>query len=175
MKKLINSPYTPFIIILLILLGDGLTKYFTHLHLPVMQRYSLWYPYGGVPIFQNFMGIEFSLSHQINTGAAWGMLASYQVPLLYFRIILILVLIIYTIFFIYRSEQRIPLAMIIAGAIGNVLDYYFYGHVVDMIHFVFWGYDFPIFNLADTSIFLGIASLLILECFEKKAVTKKRK
>jgi signal peptidase II len=50
--------------------------------------------------------------------------------------------------------------LIIAGGIGNILDYFIYGHVVDMFHFILWGYSFPVFNVADASIFMGIVSLL---------------
>jgi signal peptidase II len=37
-----------------------------------------------------------------------------------------------------------------------------YGHVVDFLHFTFWGYSFPIFNLADTYITLGVIGLLLM-------------
>jgi signal peptidase II len=168
LKKLFQNRYFPFIAVLCVLLSDGLSKYFTQLYIPLMHRYGFWYPYGGIPIFKNFFGIEFSISHQINNGAAWGMLASYQIPLLYFRILLISFLILYACLFNRRPEQTLPFALIIAGALGNVLDFFFYGHVVDMLHFVFWGYDFPVFNLADSSIFIGIAALLLLETLEKR-------
>lgn len=168
MKKLLQSRTLPLLVAAFILLVDSLSKYLTHLYLPVMQRSSLWYPYGGIPVFKDFFGVQFSISHQINSGAAWGMLAAYQLPLLYFRLALIALLILYALFYNKRPELKIPLAMIIAGAMGNVLDYYLYGHVVDMLHFVLWGYDFPVFNVADSSIFLGIASMFFLESFEKR-------
>ena len=56
---------------------------------------------------------------------------------------------------------------ILAGAIGNVLDSYIYGHVIDMFHFVFWGRSYGIFNFADAMIFLGGFGLLIAT-YEKK-------
>lgn len=125
-----------------------------------MRPNWLWYPYGGIGIFKNFLGIEFSISHQINHGAAWGMLADFQIPLLYLRIALISFLFIYTIFFNTNPKRNIPFVLIIAGATGNVIDYFLYGHVVDMLHFVLWGYDFPVFNLADSAIFIGVAYVL---------------
>ena len=42
------------------------------------------------------------------------------------------------------------------GALCNILDYFFYGHVIDMLHFVFWGYDYPVFNVADSFICIGV-------------------
>ena len=51
--------------------------------------------------------------------------------------------------------------LIAVGAIGNALDYCLYGHVIDFIHFTFWGRTFPIFNLADTYITLGAIWLIL--------------
>jgi len=53
-----------------------------------------------------------------------------------------------------------PFALILTGAVGNVLDYFVYGHVIDMLHFVLWTYDFPVFNIADSLITLGVAGLM---------------
>lgn len=165
--------FVPLIIGFFVLVTDILSKYLTHRTLPVMNRDALWYPYGGVGVFKNFFGIEFSISHQINYGAAWGTFAEYQIHLLYLRVALIFGLLIYAIFFNKHEGWRIPLALIIAGALGNVIDYFIYGHVVDMIHFVLWGFDFPVFNIADTAIFLGIASLIIMSSFEKSGSEKR--
>ncbi|MBU6446833.1 MAG: signal peptidase II, partial [Verrucomicrobia bacterium] len=55
-----------------------------------------------------------------------------------------------------------PIWLVVTGAIGNVLDYCLYGHVIDFIHFTFWGYSFPIFNVADSCITIGILTLLLL-------------
>lgn len=161
----------PAIVGLVIFGLDFITKYATHAHLPLMQYPSV-YPYGGIGIFKNFLGIEFSISHQINHGAAWGMLAEYQLPLLYLRIALIIALCIYTVFINKERSYNIPFAMIIAGAAGNVIDYFLYGHVVDMLHFILWGYDFPVFNIADSSIFLGILLLIFLSSKQKTPSSK---
>ena len=50
------------------------------------------YPYRGIPIFQNFMGIEFSLTHTTNLGAAWGSFAEYSQALFFLRIAIIIAL-----------------------------------------------------------------------------------
>jgi signal peptidase II len=145
-----------------IFLADMLIKFMTHSYLPVMTQEYLWYPYGGIAVFQNFLGIEFSISHSINRGAAWGIFSDYQHALIVVRLILVIGLIAYLLIWNKRTALRFPLVLIIAGALGNIVDYFFYGHVVDMFHFILWGYDFPVFNLADTSIFLGICSLFLL-------------
>ncbi len=148
----------------IVLLLDFWTKALVHAHLPVMN--SSAYPYGGIGIFSNFLGIEFSISHATNRGAAWGIFSSYQTLLLGVRIALVGGLFAY----FWRSDRhpawKIPVALVIAGATGNIIDSFFYGHVIDMLHFVFWGYDYPVFNLADSAIFVGIASLVISSWFE---------
>lgn len=153
---------------LILLLVDQLTKGLVYSYLPVIDSSYYWYPYGGIGVFQNFGGIEFSINHMTNTGAAWGMLGNHQLPLVILRIGLIIGLVIYLFFFNRDISWQLPLLLIIGGAMGNVLDFFLYGHVVDMFHFVFWGYDFPVFNVADSAISIGIGLLFILSWFIPK-------
>lgn len=95
-----------------------------------------------------------------NRGAAWGLFGDHQELLLIFRAIVILFLIGYLLFRSPPLKVKIGLFLVVAGGIGNILDYFIYGHVIDMFHFVLWGYDFPIFNVADISIFLGVVWLI---------------
>lgn len=164
----------PFVLGFFVLSADSIAKYLTNAYLPLMRPNWLWYPYGGIGIFKNFLGIEFSLSHQINHGAAWGILADYQISLLYLRIVLIAFLFFYIVFFNKKPERNTPLVLIIAGATSNVIDYFLYGHVVDMLHFVLWGYDFPVFNLADSAIFIGVAYLLGQSLLKSYNIPKKK-
>lgn len=175
MKQLQKLALLPLYLGVVVFIADYISKYLTNAYLPIMRPQWLWYPYGGIGVFKNFLGIEFSFSHQINRGAAWGALAEYQLPLLYLRIILVAGLIAYALFINKQSDKSIPIALIIAGAVGNIVDYFTYGHVVDMLHFVLWGYDFPVFNLADTSIFIGISSLIVLSFLENPLTKKKAK
>lgn len=163
-----NRRLVPLYIGLFVFLIDFASKYYTHAYLPVMNHHWQEYPYGGIGVFRDFLGIEFSISHQVNYGAAWGMLAKFQLPLLYLRIALIAGLLIFVFFFNKHRSWQIPIALIVAGAIGNVVDYFLYGHVVDMFHFILWGYDYPVFNVADSAIFLGIASLIIISSRSKE-------
>lgn len=144
---------------------DYVAKFLTHHYIPRMDHESLWYPYGGIGVFRNFFGIEFSISHAINFGAAWGLGSSYQQELLILRVGLVIALLIYMLAFNSNRFATIPLILIITGAVANIGDYFIYGHVVDMFHFVLWGYDYPVFNVADISIFLGISALLLLSWF----------
>ncbi len=164
-----NISYSLMGIGLIILLLDQLMKGLVYAYLPVIDSTLYWYPYGGIGIFKNVGGIEFSINHMTNSGAAWGVLGNYQLPLIFLRIALITGLCIY-LFFINRDfSWQLPLILIIAGAFGNVLDFFIYGHVVDMLHFVLWGYEFPIFNLADSAISIGIASVFFLSWFKRQS------
>lgn len=146
---------------ILVMVVDALTKVFVHLYLPHVSQVPPVYPYGGIPVFENILGVQFSISHMTNTGAAWGAFGDFPAFLLGLRALLIVLLIVY---FLFKAADAyaFPLALIIAGALGNVIDTAIYGHVVDMLQFKFWGYQYPWFNLADTSIFLGVCSLAAL-------------
>lgn len=119
------------------------------------------YPFGGTPVFSNLFGISFSLNVIGNTGAAWGMFPG-NPGLLFFVRILIIGGFGFALYVFDRPLiKRIPLLCIGAGAIGNAIDYLLYGHVIDFFHFNFWGSSFPIFNLADAYISLGMVALLL--------------
>lgn len=152
---------------LLVVIVDQLTKGWVSTHLPLVNPSHYWYPYGGIGIFQDIGGIEFSINHMTNTGAAWGIFEHYQLPLILVRIALILGLFIYLLYFNSHRSWVFPLVLIISGAIANVIDYFVYGHVIDMLHFVLWGYDFPVFNVADSAISIGIIWLFLVSSFKK--------
>jgi signal peptidase II len=116
----------------------------------------------------HFFGIDCSLTHAINTGAAWGSFASMPHFLVCIRIILILGLIAYlALSTTLPACFRLPFILIASGALANVLDFFLYGHVIDMIHFVFWGYDYPVFNVADSAICIGTFSVLWMAMWKK--------
>lgn len=159
---------------LTIFLIDFLSKSYVHLSIPLMYASSPFYPYGGVAIFQDWHGIDFSLTHVMNKGAAWGMFAGLEKGLVALRILVIGSMLAYFLFFNKKTPQHIPLVCIISGAIGNVVDYFLYGHVVDMFYFVFWGYSYPVFNVADSAIFCGISLLIIQALLERYKVYRDR-
>lgn len=161
------------LISILILFLDIVTKYWVYHYLPVSNRFSLWYPYGGIGVFKNFLGVEFSINHTINHGAAWGMFAEAQDFLLVLRMIMIAGLIAYLLFYNKNKAWQLPLVFITMGALGNVIDTFMYGHVVDMFHFVLWGYDFPVFNVADSCITIGVAWLFISSLLQSQKVQNK--
>jgi len=153
-------------IALIIFTADALLKAYVHLSIPVMHAASI-YPYDGIGIFHDWHGIDFAITHVINKGAAWGVLASLQQYLLYARILIIGGLLTYLFFIKAEPLRKLCLTLIATGAIGNVVDYFVYGHVVDMFYFVLWGYSYPVFNIADCAIFCGIACLLLQSLLRK--------
>jgi signal peptidase II len=62
----------------------------------------------------------------------------------------------------------VGLALVLGGALGNVIDRIRLGHVIDFIHFHWNGAYFPAFNVADSAITVGAACLLLDALFEGK-------
>lgn len=60
-----------------------------------------------------------------------------------------------------RKYEAIALSLILGGAIGNIIDRFLHGAVVDFVHLHAWGYSFYVFNLADSAISIGVVLLLI--------------
>lgn len=147
-------------VVFLVLLGlDALSKTLALEYIPFLGPKSIGYPYDGIPIFQCF-GITCSLNTVGNTGAAWSLFQNYSGVLFSVRIALIAGLILYLLFFNRDKKIALPLWLIVTGATSNAIDYWVHGFVVDFVHVCFWGSSFPIFNLADSCITLGIAALL---------------
>ena len=101
----------------------------------------------------------FNLVLTYNKGAAFGFLNSQPGWQRYFFTAIGLVATGFIIYMLRRnSGQRLfcwALAMIMGGAIGNVIDRVAYGHVIDFLDFHLAGTHFAAFNLADSAIFLG--------------------
>lgn len=149
---------------LFIVIGDQASKLYSYYFL---SPNFLFYPSQEIKIF-NWGGISFSLTYLTNKGAAWGFLGDYQIPLLYFRGALILGLCLFLFKFNKVRSWEFPLILIIFGAFSNVLDFFIYGHVVDMLYFRFKAFDFPVFNLADSAISIGMVWLFFLSTFTSK-------
>src|SRR4051812_27878400 len=106
----------PLYLFLCIFFVDFFSKYLVQHHLPLRKYHAMWYPYGGIGVFKNFWGVEFSIIHEINKGAAWGIFHDFQIPLLILRICLILGMTAYLLFYNKRSQWVLPLVLVTAGA-----------------------------------------------------------
>jgi signal peptidase II len=103
-----------------------------------------------------------------NKGAAFSMFADaagWQTPLLAGFAVVASVIVGYL---IVRNPAKwllcLGLALILGGALGNLIDRLRYGQVVDFLDFHAWGWHWPAFNVADSAICVG-AAILILEGF----------
>lgn len=126
-----------------------------------------------VKIIHNF----FYITYTHNFGAAWSILEDKRILLL-----IITVFVLYLINkFMNKSElsklENISYGMIIGGALGNLFDRIFFGFVFDFIDFRIFGYNYPVFNLADTFIVIGVIIMIIMmirkEYHERNSSRKK--
>ena len=102
-----------------------------------------------------------------NTGAAWSFLAGAAGWQRWAFIALALGASVFIIWLLRKHAAQLlfcfALAMVLGGAVGNVIDRIWHGFVVDWIHFHYRGFDFPAFNLADSAITLGAICLVLDE------------
>lgn len=117
----------------------------------VIKQFPLW---SSRPL----LGRWLSLTHVRNTGAAFGLFRN-QVLLLSLVTVALLCSLVFLRKHIAALGQwgRIGIALVLGGALGNLYDRIFLGYVVDFLEFP----SFPVFNLADSAIVLGVSLLCI--------------
>ena len=121
-----------------------------------------------------------SLSHVHNRGAAFGILSEADLPhkAVLFSVLSLLALGAIAVYaFRLPVAARLPqfaLALILGGAVGNLLDRMRLGYVVDFVHLYFKQHQWPDFNLADSAITVGV-SLLILDILRTPPAASARK
>jgi signal peptidase II len=100
----------------------------------------------------------FSFTYVTNTGAAFGLFPRYGYV---FMVVAVGVVIAIAIYYLHmpagQTLIKLSLGLQLGGALGNLVDRFTYGHVVDFIDLKVW----PVFNLADSSIVLGVALLAL--------------
>lgn len=137
------------IVAIVILIIDQLTKKIITAIMNIGDSYEV------IPHFLNIT------SHR-NNGAAWGILSG---KMGFFYIITLIILAVLIIFYIketkYNAFMQVAISLLFAGALGNFIDRVFNGEVVDFIDTNIFGYDFPIFNVADSSLTIGVIFVII--------------
>ncbi|QMV40363.1 signal peptidase II [Cohnella cholangitidis] len=109
------------------------------------------------------LGDFFIITHIRNRGAAFGMLQDQRV----FFLCITVIVVVGILWYLHRSYHTgsfmlmFALATILGGAVGNFLDRALFGEVVDFLQFNFGSYTFPIFNLADTAICIGVGLVIL--------------
>ena len=137
------------IVAIVILIIDQLTKKIITATMNIGDSYEV------IPHFLNIT------SHR-NNGAAWGILSG---KMGFFYIITLIILAVLIIFYIketkYNAFMQVAISLLFAGALGNFIDRLFNGEVVDFIDTNIFGYDCPIFNIADSSLTIGVIFVII--------------
>ncbi|XID74893.1 signal peptidase II [Alkanindiges sp. WGS2144] len=115
--------------------------------------------------------LNWTLLH--NYGAAFSFLSDAGGWQRYFFTILAAVVSVAFIVWLMRMPRRLKIlplaiALILGGALGNLIDRVSLGYVVDFIHVYYQNYHFPAFNIADSSITLGTILLIIDTFFLEK-------
>ena len=112
----------------------------------------------------------FNLVHVHNTGAAFSLFADQPGWQRYFFLAIGLGASALMFYLMRQTRGRplfsIALALILGGAVGNVIDRALYGHVVDFLDFHLAGWHWPAFNVADAGITVG-AALLVLDSLRR--------
>ena len=136
-------------ITLIIIIFDVISKLFIS-NILILNR--------SITIIPNF----FYLTYTHNYGGAWSI---FDNSTLFITIVsfLIIIGIIYYLFKnkVTRKIEIVGYSLLLGGAIGNLIDRIVYGYVIDFLDFHILGYDFPIFNIADIGIVIGIILLLV--------------
>jgi signal peptidase II len=140
---------------------DQLTKY---LVVSNLELYESWAP---IPAWSKWIEIHYVT----NTGAAFGL---FQNGGLFFAIIAVVVSVVILFYYRYlpggRWLIRLSLGLQLGGALGNLIDRVrLGGQVVDFINVPYW----PVFNVADSSIVVGVALLALLMLREDYEERKK--
>lgn len=105
----------------------------------------------------------FYWTRKFNTGASWGILEG-QIGLFIVITVLALGFFIYLLRDAIRQHQpwhTIGLSLMIGGTLGNFIDRIRLGGVVDFIDVYIFGYDFPVFNVADSALNVGLVVFFI--------------
>ncbi len=110
------------------------------------------------PVIDGF----FNITYVQNRGAAWGILNNNIILLV---VITVLALGLICSFIFKESNIKkldiVLYGMLLGGIIGNFIDRIFRGYVIDFLDFIIFGYDFPVFNIADMLIVISVGIMII--------------
>lgn len=125
-----------------------------------------------ITIIKNF----FYLTYINNDGAAFSILVGKRIFLILVAILVIILLL----YYIKKNNiqnklEIISLSLILGGSLGNLIDRVVRGYVIDFLDFKIFNYNFPIFNLADTFIVIGVFLLLLKELRKENTLDSRKK
>lgn len=125
--------------------------------------------YESIPVIDGF----FNIVYVLNPGAAFSFLHDMNESYRQIFFVTITIIAIFVVLYIFAREKSkmstAGFALILSGAIGNLLDRIFIGKVVDFLDFYYKSYHFPAFNVADSCVTIGVALIIIdILFFSKK-------
>ena len=129
---------------------------------------------GVTKVIDNF----FHFTYAENTGASFSFLAGKSWAQTFFKILTVFALIIFTLLTVYfvKTKQRwlsVSMIITVAGTIGNFIDRIALSYVRDFISFIFGSYRFPVFNVADICLVVGVIMIIFYVLFlDKDALFK---
>jgi signal peptidase II len=115
----------------------------------------------------------FSITHILNPGGAFGFMANQSSSIRSVFFLVISSLAVCLIFYFYKNTPKTHpwlasgFALVFGGAIGNLIDRFRFGSVVDFLDVYMGSYHWPAFNIADSAISIGIAIFLFHLLFRK--------
>jgi signal peptidase II len=136
-----------------IVLADQVTKYLITLNLALHEH---------IVVIDNF----FNINHVLNPGGAFGFFADGSPLVRKFIFLFLSSLVAVFVLWLYKKTARdlvglsLGLALIFGGAIGNLIDRFRFGKVVDFLDFYMGTAHWPAFNIADSAISIGMAILI---------------
>ncbi|WP_416151025.1 signal peptidase II [Salipaludibacillus sp. HK11] len=151
-----------YLIALGVIILDQLTKWLVVQYMEIRES---------IPLIENVLYLT---SHR-NAGAAFGILQG-QLWLFFIATVGVVVGVSYYIQKHTKGERwfGISLGLVLGGAIGNFIDRVLEGAVVDFIDVYIFSYNFPIFNVADSALVVGVIMLMI-HVFKEEKKQKQRK
>ena len=162
----LQHPKMPLFVVIVTLVADQATK----LHM------NFWYKIGETT--QIIPGL-FALTHRRNTGAAFSLLADVSWAIYFFIVVTLLAVIGLTWYIrnttVEQQWLRLGLALILGGALGNLIDRVWHGEVIDFILVHWQQYYWPAFNVADSAICVGVGLRLLDLILEERDTRKKEK
>lgn len=145
----------------------------------LVDQATKWYIVTNFELYEtkSIIGDFFVITSHRNTGAAFGILQNQR----WLFLILTVIIVSGIIWYLHRmiKEKRkllsYSLSLIMGGALGNFIDRASSGEVVDFLqfHFDFINYTYPIFNIADSAICIGVA-LIFIDTIREWRLEKRR-
>jgi signal peptidase II len=118
-------------------------------------------PFGTeVPVVGRFVGI----TNVRNSGAAFGLVPAGAGVFMIASVVVAIALVVYVARTPTSQWGGVVLGLILGGTVGNGFDRIVYGFVTDFINVHFW----PVFNVADSAISIGVAALLVSYVLQRK-------